>query len=257
MQPTVEKLAASSKSPTGKGVFITGTDTGVGKTVVAAGLSLALRAKGLKVGVMKPVESGCKVIDGSLVGEDALFLKKAAGCNWAIEVVNPYALEQPLAPALAAELEGVSIMLEDIQSAYSTLASTHDIVIVEGVGGILVPLGSDLNNLDMALALGLSVLVVARNVLGVINHTALTVSAAQSAGLHVTGVILNNLSSDSDIATQTNRDSLQRWGRAPVLGEMPYLPSLDHESLRHAAESSYLDELLREMALDTVAVRRG
>src|SRR4030042_4169582 len=122
-----------------KGIFVTGTDTGVGKTLVAGGLPALFRENGIDVGVMKPVESGCPRENGILVPKDALFLKEMSGCQDGLDLINPYALEHPLAPALAADLERVEIRLEVIQEAYSILASRHNLVLVEGAGGVVCP----------------------------------------------------------------------------------------------------------------------
>ena len=234
--PRAQSFKGPTLAPPFKGVFVTGTDTGVGKTIVAAAIALALRSRGMRIGVMKPVESGCPRSNGALVPHDALLLKAAAGCEAALDLINPYALEHPLAPALAAELEGVSISLDNIEATYRHLASLYDVMLVEGAGGLLAPLTGELRMLDLACALGLPVLVVARNVLGAINHITLTVRATQAAGLPVVGVVLNNPQPFSDAATQTNSTSVKRWGEAPFLGEMPYLPSLSFEALRQAAE---------------------
>lgn len=223
--------------PPARGLFITGTDTEVGKTVVAAALALAFTARGLKVGIMKPVESGCNRLNGTLVPQDAVFLCKAAACEAPLDLVNPYALEHPLAPTLAAELEGIPVSLSRIEASYRKLASMYDVMLVEGAGGILTPAFGELRMLDLAGALGLPVLVVARNALGAINHTSLTVRAAQAAGRPVYGVVLNNVSSAQDVAVQSNGDALRRWAGAPFLGEMPYMTALDHDLLRRAAEA--------------------
>ena len=219
----------------GRGLFITGTDTGVGKTVVTAALAVALSELDFEVGVMKPVESGCARVQGALVPEDAVFLRKAAGSDAPMRLVNPYALRHPLAPALAAEMEGVAIEMETIEKAYATLIGGHDIVLVEGAGGLLAPLSGDLTMLDLAARLGLPVLVVAKNTLGTINHTALTVRAAKSAGLTVLGVVLSNPTAAQDEATATNPDSLRRWAGTALLGEVAHLPSLAVETLGDAA----------------------
>ena len=225
-------------SPSKGGLFITGTDTGVGKTVVTAALALALRGRGLRVGVMKPVESGCPRVNGTLLPQDAVFLREASGSTMPLELINPYALERPLAPALAAEMEGVSIQLDRIEAAYCTLASAHDFVLVEGAGGLLAPLTGELRMVELACALGLPVLVVARNVLGAINHASLTVEAARGAGLQVAGVVLNNPSPADGAAEGTNAASLRRWVSTPFLGEMSYLPSMEHQGLLRAAEAA-------------------
>ena len=226
------------------GFFITGTDTGAGKTVVTASLALALRRRGLRVGVMKPVETGCLREDDRLVPQDALFLLEASGCQAPLELVNPYALAEPLAPALAAEREGIRIELARLEACYRELARRYDMVLVEGAGGLLVPLTEQHTMLDLANGLGLPLVVVARNILGVINHTALTVAVARQHGAGVLGVVLNHPDPDSDLATQTNAAALRRWAGAPLLGEMPYVPNLDQGTLAACGEQLGIDQLL-------------
>ena len=116
------------------GLFITGTDTEVGKTVVTAALAAALAKRGLRVGVMKPAESGCPSLEGRLMPQDALFLKAMSGCTAPLELINPYAFVPPLTPALAAEMAGVAIEIDHIRACYRQLTATHDIVLVEGAG---------------------------------------------------------------------------------------------------------------------------
>lgn len=219
-----------------RGLFITGTDTGVGKTVVTAALATGLRGRGVHVGVMKPVETGCPREAGQLLPEDALFLIEASGCTAPLEVVNPYALAEPLAPALAAERTGTNIDLERIRVCYLELATGHDVVLVEGAGGLLVPLTDRLTMLDLAAELQLDVLIVSRNALGTINHTSLTVMVARQRGLRVVGVIVNNPSFTRDLATETNIGALRRWAGAPILAEIPYMPVLDQGALLSIAE---------------------
>lgn len=220
-----------------RGLFVTGTDTGVGKTVVAAAMALALRARGHRVGVMKPAESGCPRTDGRLLAPDAAFLLEAAGCSAAMETVNPYALAAPLAPALAAELEGVLIDIERIRACYRQLAAEHDVVLVEGAGGLLTPLSGQLTMRDLAVELALPAVVVVRNALGAINHAALTVEAARHAALPVVGLVLNHPSPELDPAARTNADALRRWGGAPLIGELPYALRLDRTLLGSFGET--------------------
>jgi dethiobiotin synthetase len=174
-----------------KGIFITGTDTGVGKTYVATGIASALRSRGVDVGVMKPAETGCRVRAGKLVPSDALNLMKAANVHDAISNVNPYCFRNPLAPFAAAELEGKMISEEKILSAYYTLSRRHAFMIVEGAGGIMVPLTEKYLYLDLAAALGLPVLIVARPGLGTINHTLLTIAVLQERGITISGIVIN------------------------------------------------------------------
>jgi len=236
------------------GLFITGTDTGVGKTVVTAALAAALRRRNLCVGVMKPVETGCIRKEGRLVPRDALRLLEASGSTASLDLVNPYALAQPLAPALAAEVEGVRINPDRIRSCYRQLAAEHDVVLVEGAGGLMVPItdqgarkGHPYTMLDLAADLRLPLLVVARNILGVINHTALTVAVARQRSLAVLGVVLNHPSPEGDPATKTNAGSLRRWSGTKVLAEIPFVQSLDGDMLRSLGEHLEIDRLLEAM----------
>jgi dethiobiotin synthetase len=221
-----------------RAMFVTGTDTDVGKTVVVGALAAAAHHCGVRIGVMKPVESGCPSRDGRLVPRDALFARGMAGSDAPLSLVNPYALEHPLAPALAAEIEDVTIDLGRIATCYKTLAAEHTPMLVEGAGGLLAPLSGNLTMRDLAVYLGLPVLIVARNTLGAINHVALTVQSARAAGLDVLGIVLNRTTKGNDAATLTNSASLRRWGGAPLLAEMPFLTSLDSNTL--AVQGLYL-----------------
>ncbi len=174
-----------------KGVFITGTDTGVGKTYVATGIASALRSRGVDVGVMKPAETGCRIRAGKLVPADALNLMKAANVHDALSNVNPYRFRNPLSPLTAAGLEGTKIVEDKILSAYYTLSRRHQFMIVEGAGGILVPLTEKYLYLDLAASLGLPVLIIARPGLGTINHTLLTVAALHEKNITISGIVVN------------------------------------------------------------------
>lgn len=209
-----------------KGIFITGTDTGVGKTIVAATLALLLRMKGVNVGVMKPVTSGCREEDGGLVSDDALLLCQAAGVSCSDDVA-PYLLREPLAPAEAAKIDGVKIDFARIRESYDRLAAVHDVVIVEGAGGLMVPLAGGLLVADLVRALGLSLLVVARPGLGTINHTVLTCFAAQQMGLGVAGVIVNNFPDTPGLAERSATHHIGSLCGAPVLGVWPNCDDTD------------------------------
>jgi dethiobiotin synthetase len=212
-------------------LFVTGTDTDVGKTIVVGALAAAAHQCGVRVGVMKPVESGCPSRDGRLVPRDAIFTRELAGCTAPLEIVNPYALQHPLAPALAAEIELVAIDLNRIEQCFRTLAAEYQPLIVEGAGGLLTPLSGGLTMRDLAAALRLPTLIVARNSLGAINHVTLTVEGARKAGLDVVGVVLNRPTIGDDEATRTNPTSVPRWSGVPLIWEMPYLASLDRGTL--------------------------
>lgn len=212
------------------GLFITGTDTEVGKTVITGGLAGALRHRGLNAGVMKPVASGCTMYrDGELVSEDALFLMQAAGMSPEQErLVNPYRLAPSLAPRLAAELTQTSIAAENILDCYHQLELKYDFLLVEGAGGITTPLTKTWLVADLIAALRLPVVVVARPGLGTINHTVLTVEYARQRGLRVAGVIISGLHPEqAGLAEKYNPGLIEELADVPVLGVVPMAEGLD------------------------------
>lgn len=206
-----------------KGIFITGTDTGVGKTLISGALASALRGRGMNIGVMKPIESSCKRLQGSLVPADALFLKELSGSNDDIDLINPYRLEHPLAPGTAAEMEGVKIDLKKIEEAYDRMEKNHDLMLVEGAGGLLVPLGDAFLIADLIKSLRLPTLVIARSSLGTINHTLLTLRSAEASGIEVLGVIINHVTPHVGLAEETCAGSIQKFTRIPILGVFLYV----------------------------------
>ncbi|MBI2987354.1 MAG: dethiobiotin synthase [Deltaproteobacteria bacterium] len=211
----------------GRGIFITGTDTGVGKTVVACGLAALLRESGHKVGVMKPAETGCEEKGGQLFPQDAFYLKEASGCSEPLEKICPYRLRDPLTPSMAAEREGVKIDISLLEKIYGEISSTHDITLVEGAGGLLAPILPSFTYADLARLLKLPLLVVAPNRLGIINHLLLTLEHASCRGLQVLGYVSNRLSSEPSLAADTNREALLSLTAVPCLGEIPYIEDLD------------------------------
>lgn len=205
------------------GYFITGTDTGVGKTLVGGAIARALMQGGKRVGVFKPCESGCRVQGSRLIPEDALFLKSMAGCSEAIETICPYRLQRPLAPLVAARLEQVAIDLEKIQAAYHRLQERHDIVLAEGAGGLLVPLTDACLTVDLVRMLGLPLVIVSRLSLGTINHTLLTVRQALHSGISIAGIIFNQLSPEAGLAEETSPDVINKFSRVRIIGRMPFI----------------------------------
>ncbi len=211
----------------GHGIFITGTDTGVGKTLVACGLAALLRESGYKVGVMKPVETGCEEKEGRLFPQDAFYLKEASGCAEPLERICPYPLRDPLAPSMAAERENVKIDISLLEKVYSEISSTHDITLVEGAGGLLVPILPSFTYADLARLLKLPLVVVAANRLGAINHLLLTLEHASHVGLRVLGYVFNRLDNQPSLAAETNRETLLSLTAVPCLGEIPYIEDLE------------------------------
>jgi dethiobiotin synthetase len=210
----------------GKGIFITGTDTGVGKTFFACGLAALLRESGYKVGVMKPAETGCDQGEGNLVPQDAVALKEASACAVGLEKICSYQLRDPLAPSVAAEREGVRIDIDRLIDLYNEISAVHDITIVEGAGGLMVPLLPSYTYADFAGVLKLPLIVVAANRLGVINHLLLTLEHASCKGLRVMGYVLNQIESQPSLAAATNREALVSLTGVPCMGELPYIADL-------------------------------
>jgi dethiobiotin synthetase len=217
----------------GAGLFITGTDTGVGKTFVAGGLAALLRDSGFRVGVMKPAETGCVEKDGKLFPEDAVKLKEASGCAVPLEKICPFQLRDPLAPSIAAEREGGRVDIDRLIDIYYEISSAHDITLVEGAGGLMVPLLPSYTYADFARVVKLPTLVVAANRLGAINHLLLTLEHASCKGLRVLGYVLNQIQSEPSLAADTNRAAVSTLTSVPCLGEISYLPLMgtDHLAL--------------------------
>jgi len=200
-----------------RGVFITGTDTGVGKTFVACALARGLREAGVDVGVMKPVETGVPT-EGP---EDARALRAAAGVEDPIERICPLRFALPAAPEAAARAEGREASLEPIELAFRELATEHAFMLVEGAGGLLVPFAAGLSMADLARTLGLPLLIVARASLGTINHTLLTLEAAEARELEVLGVVVSHSTGALSQADERNLDVLRRALGPRLVGEVP------------------------------------
>jgi dethiobiotin synthetase len=210
-----------------KGVFVTGTDTGVGKTWIAAGLTAVLRRWGLSACYFKPVQSGCPEENGRLIPTDARFARELAGLAEPLELLTPITLRLPLAPGVAAAREGVSVDLERIAQAREELSRRYDLLVTEGAGGLYVPLkDTEFLVLDMAQWLRLPLIVVARAGLGTINHTALTVKAAQRAGVPVAGVVINRYPERPSLAEETNPEVIAALTDTPILGKVPEISEI-------------------------------
>ena len=173
--------------------FITGTDTGVGKTHVACKLIHDYVAQGYKVVGMKPVAAGSDLVNGQWVNDDVLKLEAASNVKAPRELVNPYSFKEAVAPHIAAEKAGVEIKIEVIQQAFQALSKLADIVIVEGAGGFLVPLNDQQSMADLPAALDIPVILVVGMKLGCINHSLLTVEAIKARGLHLHGWVANQI----------------------------------------------------------------
>ncbi len=246
-----------------KGLFVTGTDTEVGKTWITSGMAQALREDGVDVGVWKPVQSGCQRGDP---GADSFLLRSVSGVTDAEAEICPHSFRIPLTPLLAARMEGVELTMEMLLAGGEALFARHDSLLVEGAGGLLAPLTARETGIDLAVALGLPLLLVARPGLGTINHTLLSVAMARSRGLTVAGVIFNGYrgelpptaSSLEEVTTAplwhqseaSNPLLVRLFGEVEVLGTVPWQgevlsPELHGAVVRRHCNLDALAALLR------------
>lgn len=212
-------------------LLITGTDTGVGKTVVAAALARDWRAAGCRVGVMKPFATGCERTEtGELISRDTLLLLAAAQVQDPAALAGPVALEAPLAPVAVGALEARPVDLAAADAALAELQRRHETLLIEGIGGALVPLTDQECLADWAARHRLPTLVVAHSGLGTINHTLLTIEALGMRRIPVVGVILNRLrSGPPDLAEQTNPATLRSRLGVPLWGPVQHVDALDDD----------------------------
>ena len=216
-----------------RGIFVTGTDTGIGKTAVACALAAWCRAQGIDVGVMKPVATGAKAgpRDGTRawVSDDARLLAHAAGVDDPDALINPMCFHEPLAPWMAALRARRPIQLNRILAAFDALRARHRFLIVEGIGGLLVPFSASTTVADLAKRMGLPVVLVARPGLGTLNHTLLSLGCLRARGLRLRGVIVNHASPTpadpmARLAERTNPEILRRF--APIVVRLPHRAAL-------------------------------
>ena len=228
-----------------KGLFVTGTDTGIGKTMIAGAIARLLQSVGVDVGVMKPIETGRQrpsaggpsaggltpfqaVEEGErkreqLIPDDASYLKLAAMVRDPITQIRPYRFRDPIAPWPASIRERRPIQVKKIISAYEKLQKNHSFVIIEGIGGLLVPITADFDLIHLIQAMSLPVLLVARSGLGTLNHTLLTIQHGERHGILFRGIILNQTQSVCTLADETNRTVLAKKTKIPLLGPVPFI----------------------------------
>lgn len=216
-----------------KGYFVTGTDTGCGKTLITLGLMHLLQTKGYSTLGMKPIASGADPTPAGLKNDDALRIQRQASQPFDYELINPYVFAPPIAPHLAAEQAGVNIDLDFIKVNFNKLATHADYVLVEGVGGWLVPLGPKQTVCNLALQLGLPVILVVGLRLGCLNHALLTVESLKQSGVLLAGWLATVVEPDM-LETEANLKSLKARIKAPCIGFIPYLekPSIETVSTK-------------------------
>lgn len=198
-----------------KGIFITGTGTEIGKTVIAGCLAAAMQNAGIDVGVMKPICSGDNL--------DAQYLKHAAQVDDPLKIINPIYLEYPLAPSVSARIQDKEIELTEIDAAFNKLSMKYEFLVVEGVGGIAVPIQDNFLVAHLIQHMQLPILIVANTGLGTINHTLLTVAYSRNFNIKIIGIVLNQFEPGSiGIAEKTNPIEIENLTQAPILGILPY-----------------------------------
>ena len=213
-----------------RGYFISGTDTGVGKTIVTACLLTLFRKWGVSTGIMKPIETGVDPECSSESNSDAKFLLAVSGNKDTLEETCPIRLKPAAAPLQAARMEHRELEINRILENFRLLQNRHDQILVEGVGGLMVPLRPDYLVADLVLDLGLPLIVVSRVTLGTLNHTLLTLTAAEEAGIDVAGVILNRMEDRELNAVEREQAGLIReLSETEVLGECLFIDKLSVE----------------------------
>jgi len=242
------KQLATDSSP--RGMFITGTDTGVGKTLVTSALVRCLTQRGIDVGVMKPIETG--VSRSAKARSDGSRLQKAAGSCDPMAEVSPYVFRLPVTPVSAARAEGTTVQMAPIIQAFHALSQKHTFMAVEGVGGVYAPLTSSLNVLDLIYRLKLPAIVVGQSGLGGINHALLTLHALRQRNIPIVAMVLNRrrpvLTQTDRLQEQSTITLLRRLAKVPVVGPIAYSSTLNghwDKGLAHLADTPAITRLAR------------
>ena len=231
------------------GLFITGTDTGVGKTVVAATLAYALHQRHINFHYIKPVESGISSREYLEKKSDAALVRRAGSLPEPLEEIVPFRFREPLAPLLAARREGVELSGNELSECIKTRIKPSGLTLVEGAGGLLAPLCPDYLIIDLIRDLQLPILVVCRTSLGALNHTFLTLDRLRQEGLHPIGIIANHLTAATGIAEESFLTQLSEFDPITVLGELPFLqnPPSEFKAWEKLTGHINLDKLLSLM----------
>jgi dethiobiotin synthetase len=221
------------------GFFVTGTDTGVGKTLISSALVCAFAQMGFNAAGMKPISAGCRREGGRLLSEDVEQLRAASNVLLEPDIINPYTFEPPLAPHIAANRVGDSIDLGRIRNAFESAAAQADVLVVEGVGGFRVPLNETEDTADMAVMLGLPVILVVGLRLGCQSHALLTAEAVAARGLQLAGWVANCIDPEM-AALEDNLAALQQGLHVPCLGVVPFSASPDFRAMAGMLDCSDL-----------------
>lgn len=220
-----------------RGAFVTGTGTGVGKTLVSSGLLKAVRDSGTAALPVKPVQTGCAMTDGRLSASDLEFSISMSGLKPDIELMElmcPFRYSQECSPHLAGKLAGIQPDVETVIGKMKQLWSRCEFLIAEGAGGVLVPLNDNEKMLDLMIELDWPVILVARGDLGTINHSLLSIAALRNAGLEIAAVVVNHLTEGFSIVKEDNPRAIAQFGDVPLIVEIPRIRNLG-DSVKNAA----------------------
>lgn len=222
-----------------RGLFITGTNTGVGKTAVAAGLAWALRKQKVNVGVMKPFATANKVFSQKYRSQDTAILARAAGANDSDSELNPFFYTLAASPLVASQLKrGPPVSIEKALQVLQNLARKHDFMIVEGIGGIMVPLTENEFVADFAKRAGLPVVIVSTPILGTLNHTLLTIMACKEFGINIKGIIMNKMPKKPSIVEQKAPEVIEKLTGIRILGTLPFSKCMNHTGVGKMLEKT-------------------
>ena len=240
-----------------QGLFVIGTDTGVGKTTIAGAMARSLISRGIDCGVMKPIETGCHLETQDLIPTDGSYLKAAARSSDALHLITPCRYQAPLAP-YAATLQGEDdVDFPAIQAACQHLQAKHDFLIIEGLGGLMVPLTAQRDLVDLIKKIGLPVLLIARSGLGTLNHSLLTIRYGTEHGIDFLGLVLNRTRPEQEASEKTNIEILSRRITLPVTGPFPYLnPHRRKEDLIEESRVRFDQNTGMKALLDSLAIRK-
>jgi len=229
-QYAIRNMPIDLNLPKKAGLFITGTDTGVGKTLIAGAIARILTENGQKVGVFKPIATGCNRRWEGLVSYDTEFLASCANSELSLSTITPVGYFTPAAPIVSAAQEGKPIDFSKIAAAYKQICESSDIVVVEGIGGVRVPLTPEFDLLDLAVEFALPTLIVARPNLGTINHTLMTIDCVRAAELKIAGVVINGYdATKATVAEETAEQVIARCSGVDVLCVVPFDETVDIE----------------------------
>ena len=205
--------------------FITGIDTNIGKTFVSLLLLLAFKQRGLNTGYMKPVETGVKINEDSSKNYlDGVYVKKYGSLSEEPDIITPYTFRSPLSPYAALKQEGGDLCIKEILFKFYDLNKAYDYMLVEGAGGMLVPLKKKHFMIDIAKYIDAGIILVTKAGLGMINQTLLNIEYAKSRDIGISGIIINNVLNENDESVSSNKEILGEFTDVPIIGDIPYLP---------------------------------